>query len=120
MSINNASLISLADEFSNVLNTTKAKHNVKRIGVFGSFARGDNNKNSDIDIVIDYEYGEGLLESATNYAILCDNIRTLVANKHGVNTDIIEFLPLSYSENKVFAEAVKKDVVWLYEHNKES
>lgn len=31
------------------------RHNVKRAAVFGSYARGDQNKKSDIDILIEYK-----------------------------------------------------------------
>ncbi|PJE81704.1 hypothetical protein COU58_01050 [Candidatus Pacearchaeota archaeon CG10_big_fil_rev_8_21_14_0_10_32_42] len=36
-----------------VLPTLK-EHKVSRAGIFGSFARGDNKKNSDIDILIEF------------------------------------------------------------------
>jgi len=32
----------------------KKKYKVKEIGIFGSFIRGEENKNSDIDILVDY------------------------------------------------------------------
>ena len=34
---------------------------VKRIGVFGSAARGDANEKSDIDFVVDFEEGEKIM-----------------------------------------------------------
>lgn len=36
------------------------KYNVKKAGIFGSYARGENRKNSDIDIVIQPPKGMGL------------------------------------------------------------
>jgi len=35
--------------------TIKKKYKIKQIGVFGSFVRGENQKNSDIDILIEYD-----------------------------------------------------------------
>lgn len=35
------------------------KYNVKRAGIFGSYARGEEKKNSDIDILIQYPKGLG-------------------------------------------------------------
>lgn len=32
-----------------------SKFNPKMIGIFGSFARGENNPNSDLDILFDFE-----------------------------------------------------------------
>ena len=34
--------------------TLKEKFQVKRIGIFGSFARGEQSKNSDIDILVEF------------------------------------------------------------------
>lgn len=31
------------------------KHKVKRAGIFGSYARGEQKKNSDVDILIDFQ-----------------------------------------------------------------
>jgi len=33
------------------------KYGVKRIGLFGSFARGEENKSSDVDIIVEFEEG---------------------------------------------------------------
>jgi predicted nucleotidyltransferase len=32
----------------------KQKYNIKRLGVFGSFVRGENKKKSDIDILVEF------------------------------------------------------------------
>lgn len=45
----NKSLAMIKDKIINVLN----KNNVKRAGIFGSYARGEQKKNSDIDILIE-------------------------------------------------------------------
>jgi len=37
------------------------KYTIKRIGVFGSFVRGENKKESDIDILVEFEEVPGLL-----------------------------------------------------------
>ena len=36
------------------------KYNIKKAGIFGSYARGDNKKKSDIDIIIEPRKGMGL------------------------------------------------------------
>lgn len=38
------------------------KHQVKKASVFGSFARGENNKNSDIDILVELKRGKTLID----------------------------------------------------------
>jgi predicted nucleotidyltransferase len=45
---------------------------VKKAAVFGSFARGDNIENSDIDVLIEMEYPVGLLTLGTYIADLQD------------------------------------------------
>lgn len=37
--------------------TIKRKYGVKKIGVFGSFARGEGKENSDIDVLVDFKEG---------------------------------------------------------------
>ena len=38
------------------------KYTIKRIGVFGSFVRGENKRESDIDILVEFEEVPGLLK----------------------------------------------------------
>ena len=38
------------------------KHSVKRAGLFGSFARGEESEESDIDIVVEFEGRKSLLD----------------------------------------------------------
>ena len=38
-------------------NSIKKKYGVKKIGVFGSFARGEGKKGSDVDILVDFKNG---------------------------------------------------------------
>jgi hypothetical protein len=40
----------------------KSKYNVNKIGVFGSFARGDYKKGSDIDILVEFKEPIGFFE----------------------------------------------------------
>ncbi|OHB92763.1 MAG: nucleotidyltransferase [Planctomycetes bacterium RIFCSPHIGHO2_12_39_6] len=37
--------------------TIKRKYGVKKMGVFGSFARGEGKENSDIDVLVDFKEG---------------------------------------------------------------
>ena len=38
------------------------KHNVSRAGIFGSYARGEQNKRSDVDILVEVNKDMGLIE----------------------------------------------------------
>ncbi len=54
---------SLAQLRSTVLHVTK-KHGAKNVRVFGSFARGDQRKTSDIDLLVDLPESASILELA--------------------------------------------------------
>jgi predicted nucleotidyltransferase len=40
----------------------KEKYNVKTLGFFGSYIRGEQKKKSDVDILVDFEHPIGLLD----------------------------------------------------------
>ena len=49
------------DEIFKLLKENKVqliKYNIKRIGLFGSFIRGDNDDNSDVDFMVVFEEGK--------------------------------------------------------------
>jgi predicted nucleotidyltransferase len=43
-------------------NVFREKYNVKTLGVFGSYIRGEQKKKSDVDILVEFEKPLGLLE----------------------------------------------------------
>jgi predicted nucleotidyltransferase len=76
------------------------KYPVSKLGVFGSYARGDATVNSDIDIVVELNGSMGL-----NFVAMADEIEQLL----GVKTDVVpkraikpDYLPF-----------VEKDVVYV-------
>jgi predicted nucleotidyltransferase len=54
------------DEIIKILNEVKdevkSKYKAEIKGIFGSYARGDENKTSDIDIIVDFEKGADLFD----------------------------------------------------------
>ncbi len=40
----------------------REKYNIKTLGVFGSYIRGEQNKKSDVDLLVEFEKSPGLLE----------------------------------------------------------
>ncbi|MGV7929301.1 MAG: nucleotidyltransferase family protein [Spirochaetota bacterium] len=47
-----------AHSIINILKTNSAilkRHHVKRIGVFGSYARGETNRTSDVDLLVEFD-----------------------------------------------------------------
>jgi len=54
------------------------KFGVKRIGVFGSTARGEQREDSDVDIVVEFEEGKATLE---NFLGLANYLEKLLGRK---------------------------------------
>ena len=61
---------------------TAAKHGATNVRVFGSAARGDDNPDSDVDILVDFEENRSLLDQA---ALLLD-LEQLIEHKVDVAT----------------------------------
>ena len=53
----------------------KAKYHVKRIGIFGSFAREEQKKGSDVDVLVEFDAPIGFFER------LCQTLNNLIAYK---------------------------------------
>ena len=56
---------------------------VKRIGLFGSFARGEATEDSDIDLIVEFEKGEATLN---NFMRLVEYLETLFGRKVDILT----------------------------------
>ncbi|MBI4931002.1 MAG: nucleotidyltransferase family protein [Bacteroidetes bacterium] len=65
-------------------NFLREKFHLTKIGVFGSFARGDQKPNSDVDILIELE------EEAKNIFDLEYDLRELLKKQFNRNVDICE------------------------------
>lgn len=79
------------------------KHGISRMCLFGSYARGEANDNSDIDIYVD----KGKMTSLIKYmAFVYDLEETLLCHVDVVTTGI---------KDKEFLENIQKEGVLLYE-----
>lgn len=59
----------------------KEKYKIKEIGVFGSFVRGEQDKNSDLDILIDKDEAIGLLKLAS--------LQNYLSSLIGIHVDLV-------------------------------
>lgn len=59
----------------------KEKYKIKEIGIFGSYVRGENGKDSDIDILIDKDAPIGLLKLA--------NLQNYLTKLIGIHVDLV-------------------------------
>ena len=71
-----------------------------KVGIFGSFARGDNKKGSDIDILVEFQEAPSLLT-----LIKLENDLSEVL---GIKVDLVTIGAL---KNKRIQESIKKDLI---------
>lgn len=73
------------DEIKEILSQSKLivqdKYKVKEMGVFGSYVRGEQNEDSDLDILIDFEQAPSLLKFIELENYLSDTI--------GIKVDLV-------------------------------
>lgn len=90
------------DELKIIIKPIAEKYEVSRVYLFGSFARGDFNENSDIDIRIDKGKMRGMFALCGFYTEISDALERKV--------DVLTTGSLSED----FLEDIKKDEVILY------
>jgi len=108
------SIISLDKKIIDAVNLASKYPTIRRIGVFGSFAKGDNDKHSDIDLL--YDYDEDSEVSTDNLLDYVDEIDSLI--KQAANVEKIDYVwykGVLNSENEKLRQSVLDNVVWLYE-----
>lgn len=83
-----------------ILNALK-KYNPIAVGVFGSYARGENNPSSDLDILVEFDKSPDLLELI--------GIEQYLSEQLGIKVDLITKRSLHPS----LKEYVEKDLIAL-------
>jgi len=75
---------------------------VKKIGIFGSFARGEQTKKSDVDVLVDFADGYATLR---NFVGLADRLEALFRR----NVDLITVEGV----DKYIRPRVEAEVIWV-------
>jgi predicted nucleotidyltransferase len=75
-------------------------YNVLKVGIFGSFARGDNKKGSDLDILVEFKESPSLLT-----LIKLENDLSEIL---GIKVDLVTTGAL---KNKRIKKSIKKDLI---------
>jgi uncharacterized protein len=89
-------------EIKNIIIGHLKNHNARKIDIFGSFARGDNNKESDLDILVEFRVSPSLLT-----LIKLENELSEIL---GIKIDLVTTGAL---KNKRIRKNIKKDLIKL-------
>jgi uncharacterized protein len=87
-------------EIKNIILSHLKEFNPVKVGIFGSFARGDNKKGSDIDILVEFKESPSLLT-----LIKLENELTEIL---GVKVDLVTTGAL---KNKRIKKSIQKDLI---------
>jgi len=89
-------------EIKNIIKDCLEKHNALKVSIFGSFARGDNKNESDIDVLVEFKEPPSLLT-----LIKLENELSEIL---GIKIDLITTGAL---RNKRIKKSIKKDLIKL-------
>jgi Predicted nucleotidyltransferases len=87
-------------EIKNIILSHLKEYDPLKVGIFGSFARGDNKKGSDIDILVEFKESPSLLT-----LIKLENDLSEIL---GVKVDLVTTGAL---KNKRIKKSIKKDLI---------
>jgi uncharacterized protein len=87
-------------EIKNIILSHLKDYDPLKVGIFGSFARGDNKKDSDIDILVEFKESPSLLT-----LIKLENDLSEIL---GVKVDLVTTGAL---KNKRIKKSIKKDLI---------
>ncbi len=93
------SIKNILDKYEKIL---KKKYKVKKIGIFGSYARGDQKKDSDIDILVELEKPLGL-----KFVTLAYYLEEILGKKVEIVT------PMALKQKPRLWESVKEDLIYV-------
>jgi len=87
-------------EIKNIILSHLKGFNPAQVGIFGSFARGDNKKGSDIDILVEFREAPSLLTLI--------KLENDISEILGVKVDLVTTGAL---KNKRIKKSIKKDLI---------
>lgn len=85
---------------------------IRKIGIFGSLARGDFHEGSDIDLLVEYNSPPVFsMDRITDYCELCNKMEETLAGLYQRNVDIAHFE--NDSLENMYDPDIAKDVIWI-------
>jgi len=91
-------------EFRNIIINILQEYNPVMIGIFGSYARNENHKASDIDILVKFKSTLSLLQLV--------HVERLISEKLGIKVDLVTDGAI---KNKILKENINKDLQIIYQ-----
>jgi len=86
------------------------RYPVKKVALFGSFARGENTSDSDIDIIADLGTNDSY-NSIDYIYLLWDELEETL----GVSVDLITLNALNFHSTYTTTKKIMNDMRWIYE-----
>ena len=102
----NSNIYTIA-EIKDIITPVLKMHGVDRVYIFGSYARGEADEHSDIDLCIDAAAIRGMFALGGLYADLEEVLKK--------SLDIVTVKSLKYNTDTAFLENMQKDRVLIYE-----
>ena len=90
----------LPSEVKNIILSRLKKFDPQKVGIFGSFARGDNKKGSDIDILVEFKKIPSLLALIK----LENDLSEILGTK-------VDLVTTGALKNKRIKKSIKKDLI---------
>ena len=87
-------------EIKNIILNHLKEYNPLKLGIFGSFARGDNKKGSDIDILVEFKESPSLLTLIR----LENELSEILSNK-------VDLVTTGALKNKRIKNSIQKDLI---------
>ena len=91
-------------EITNIIISTLREYDPIRIGIFGSYARNENQQASDIDILVKFKSTLSLLQLV--------HVERLISQKLGIKADLVTEGAI---KNKIVKENIEKDLQIIYQ-----
>ena len=91
-------------DIKNIIINTLQEYNPEMIGVFGSYARNENNSKSDIDILVRFKSTLSLLQLV--------HVENLISQKLGIKVDLVTEGAV---RNKILKESIQHDLQIIYQ-----
>ena len=85
-----------------ILPMLRTQYGVKRIGIFGSFARGEAKRSSDVDVLVEFEQGQATF----------DNFMRLVYDLEDLFKRKVDLLTMA-GIDKYMKSRIEREVVWI-------